>query len=69
MLGTDNVQGQISDIFSPQMATIVFIILQIFFATRSFENWRIFQFRPIARKQKDLMDYNDGYLPSRAAAR
>ena len=33
--GTDNVQGQISSIFSPQMATIVFIILQIFFATRA----------------------------------
>ena len=35
--GTDNVQGQISEhIFAPcQMATIVFIILQIFFATRA----------------------------------
>ena len=33
--GTDNVQGQISDIFSPQMEAIVFIILQIFFATHA----------------------------------
>ena len=55
------------------MATIVFIILQIFFATRA-ENWGIFSdipqfkmgnilsrdaFRPIARKQKDLMEYNN----------
>ena len=29
-------------IFSPQMEAIVFIILQIFLATRSFENWGIF---------------------------
>ena len=29
-------------IFSPQMEAIVFIILQIFFATRRFENWGIF---------------------------
>ena len=63
-------------IFSRQMATIVFIILQIFCATRavlkigeysrifpSF-SWRIFGhvFRPIAREQKDLMDYKLGYL-------
>ena len=33
--GTDNVQGQISEHISPQMATIVSIILQIFFATRA----------------------------------
>ena len=56
-------------IFSPQMATIVFIILQIFFATRAVlkigEYSGIFPsirsrdaFRPMARKQKDLMDYN-----------
>ena len=62
-----------TSIFSPQMATIVFIILQIFFRNaRSFENWGIqFQlgnirssdaFRPIARKQKDLMDYNQQQL-------
>ena len=60
-------------IFSPQMATIVFIILQIFFATRavlktgkysrifpsfSWGNIRLRDVvRPIARKQKDLMDY------------
>ena len=60
-------------IFSPQMATIVFIILQIFFATSAVlkirEYSRIFHsirsrdaFRPIARKQKDLMDYNCQYL-------
>ena len=43
-------------IFSPQMATIVFIILQIFFTTRTV--LKIGEaFRPIARKQKDLMDY------------
>ena len=29
-------------IFSPQMETIVFIIYQIFYAKRSFENWGIF---------------------------
>ena len=60
-------------IFSPQMVTIVFIILQIFFAmpavlkigeySRLFPSfsWNIRSrdvFRPIARKQKDLMDYN-----------
>ena len=52
-------------IFSRQMVTIVFIILQIFFATRVFGS-RVLAgnirscdaFRPIARKQKDLMDYN-----------
>ena len=60
-------------IFSPQMEAIVFIILQIFSATRpifkigeyswifpSF-SWGMFghvTFRPIAREQKDLMDYN-----------
>ena len=59
-------------IFSPQMATIVFIILQIFFATRavlkSGEYSRIFPsfrscdaFRPIAREQKDFMDYKSHY--------
>ena len=65
-------------IFLPQMATIVFIILQIFFTTRVVlkigEYSRIFPsvssnirsrdaFRPIARKQNDLMDYNLGYFP------
>ena len=62
-------------IFSPQMETIVFIMLQIFFATRAVlkigEYFRIFRqlgnicsrdvFRPIARKQQDLMDYDLGY--------
>ena len=59
-------------IFSPQIATIVFIILQVFFATRPVlkigEYSRIFPsfpsrdvFRPIAREQKDLMDYNGSY--------
>ena len=50
-------------IFSPQMKTNVFIILQIFYATRGFENWGIFLdmpqflFRPITHKRKYLMDY------------
>ena len=55
-------------VFSPQMEAIMFIILQIFFATRAVlkigECSRIFHsfrsrdvFRPIAREQKDLMDY------------
>ena len=62
-------------IFSPQMETIISIILQIFFATRAVlkigEYFRIFpqlgnirscdELRPIARKQKYLMDYNLGY--------
>ena len=58
-------------IFSPQMEAIVFIILQIFFATRAIfkigEYSRIFHsirsrdaFRPIARERKDLMDYKQG---------
>ena len=57
-------------IFSPQMETIVFIILQIFFATRAVlkigEYPRILgnirsrdTFRPIARERKYLMDYNN----------
>ena len=56
-------------IFSPQMEAIVFIILEIFFATRavlkiggysrispSFRSRDVF--RPIARERKSLMDYN-----------
>ena len=59
---------------SPQMEAIVFIILQIFYATRAVlkigEYPRIFPsfswgmirprnaFRPIARERKYLMDYN-----------
>ena len=62
-------------IFSPQMETIVFIILQIFFATHEVfkigkysPNIPQFQLgnirsrdalRPIARERKDLMDYID----------
>ena len=64
------------NIFSPQMETIVFIILQISFRNaRSFENWGISLaiktklgdirsrdvLRPIARERKDLMDYSCGY--------
>ena len=60
-------------IFSPQMETIVFIILQIFFATHAVskigEYSRIFPsirsrdlFRPIARERKYLTDYKMGYL-------
>ena len=70
-------------IFSPQLATIVFIFLQIFFKARSFENWGVFsdipQFklgsirsrdalRSIARERKDLMDYNFGCTPVLAEA-
>ena len=32
--GTDNVQAQIWSIFLSQMEAIVFVILQVFFATR-----------------------------------
>ena len=58
------------NIFSRQMEAIVFIILQIFYATRAVlklgEYPRIFPrnirprdaFRPIARERKYLMDYN-----------
>ena len=60
------------NIFSPQMEAIVFIILQIFFATRAVlkigEYPRIFPsigprdaFRPIARERKYLMDYKRLY--------
>ena len=58
-------------IFLPQMEAIVFIILQIFFATRAIfkigEYSRIFHslgystFRPITREPKDLMDYKSHY--------
>ena len=60
-------------IFLPQMASIVFIILQIFFATRAGlkigEYFRIFPsfirsrdtLRPIVRERKDLMDYKSHY--------
>ena len=57
-------------IFSPQMEAIVFIILQIFYATRAVLKigeypWNIHPrdvFRPIARERKYLMDYNYGYF-------
>ena len=65
-------KGKYPSIFSPQMEAIVFIILQIFFATRAIfkigEYSRIFwnirsrdALRPIARERKDLMDYNGSY--------
>ena len=50
------------NIFSPQMEAFVFIILQIFFATRAV--FKIGEYprprdtlRPIARERKYLMDY------------
>ena len=53
-------------IFSPQMEAIVFIILQIFFATRAI--FKIGEYsrsrdalKPIARQRKDLMDYKSHY--------
>ena len=59
-------------IFSPQMEALVFIIRQIFFATRAVlkigEYSRMFPsirsrdaLKPIASERKDLMDYNVGY--------
>ena len=48
-------------IFPPQMETIVFIILQIFYATRAVLKLGDIRsgvvFRPIASERKDLMDY------------
>ena len=59
-------------IFACQMATIVFIILQIFFATLEVLKIGEFRsreaFRPIARKQKDLMDYKAGYFDNRLSS-
>ena len=43
-------------IFSPRMGAIVFIILQIFFATRA-----IFKIGGIFSEQKDLMDFKLKY--------
>ena len=76
--GTDNVQGQISEhIFAPNGDYCLYYPSNLFRNARSFENWGIFSdipqfwlgnirsrdaFRPIARKLKDLMDYNAGYL-------
>ena len=74
--GTDNVQGQISEhIFAPNDDYCLYYPSNLFRNARSFENWGIFSdsqfylgnirprdaFRPIARKQKDLMDYNHQY--------
>ena len=72
--GTDNVQGQISEhIFARNGDYCLYYPSNLFRNARSFENWGIFSdipqfylgnirprdaFRPIARKQKDLMDYN-----------
>ena len=65
-----------ASIFSPQMEAIVFIILQIFFTMRAVlksgeYSWIFPSFiqsrdalRPIAREQKDLMDYNSYYFYS-----
>ena len=56
--------------FSPQMETIVFIILEIFYATHAVLKIGVYPpvlagdnrsrdvFRPIAHELKDLMDYN-----------
>ena len=76
--GTDNVQGQISEhIFAPNGDYCLYYPSNLFRNARSFENWGIFSdipqfhlgnirprdaFRPIARKQKDLMDYKLSYL-------
>ena len=75
--GTDNVKGQLSEhIFGPNGDYCLYYPSNLFRKARSFENWGIFSdipqfylgnirscdaFRPIARKQKDLMDYNLGY--------
>ena len=49
--GTDNAQGQILSIFSPQMEAIVFVILQIFFATCAVLKFgEYLTIRPVARK-------------------
>ena len=65
------------NMFSPQMETIMFIILQIFYTMcpvlkiggysqiSPSLSWGIFGhvtcFRPIVHERKDLMDYNSGY--------
>ena len=75
--GTDNVQGQISaHIFAPNGGYCLYYPSNLFRNVRNFQNWEIFsdipQFqlgnirsrdalRPIARKRKDLMDYNGEY--------
>ena len=75
--GTDNVQGQISEhIFASHGDYCLYYSLNLFRNSLSFENWGIFSdipqfklgdirsrdaFRPLARKQKDLMYYK-GWL-------
>ena len=69
--GTNNVQGQISEhIFAPNGDYCLYYPSNLFHNARSFENWGFSSnirsrdaFRPIARKQNDLMDYNLGYFP------
>ena len=53
-------------IFLPQMETIVFVILQIFYATRAVLKIGVYSrscdvFTPIVHEQKDLIDYNWQY--------
>ena len=67
--------GKYPSMFSPQMEAVVFIILQIFFATRAVLKVGEYPWislvlareysvalRPIARERKDLMDYNQSYF-------
>ena len=77
--GTDNVQGQISEhIFAANGGYCVYYPSNLFRNASSFENWGIFLdipqfylgdiwsrdvFKPIAREQKDLMDYKTLYSP------
>jgi len=67
-------KSKYTSIFSPQMEAIVYIILQMFFATSAVLKIREYHsdipqillgniqsrnaFRPIARERKYLMDYN-----------
>jgi len=66
-------KGKYQDVFSRQMESVVFIILQTFFAKRDFENWGTNtdkpqsllenihsnnEFSSIAGEGKYLMDYN-----------
>ena len=67
LLGTDNLQGKISEhIFAPNGGYCVYYPSNIFFCKRSFENWGLYRsrdaFRPIARERKYLMDYKSGHL-------
>ena len=69
--GTDNIQGQISEhIFTLNESYCIYIILPIFFSTRSFENWGIsLRYSSVltgAKKKYDL-DHNLllGHIQSR----